>query len=57
MNPVAIIALIDAAITLMGRIGAIVEALKRSKELTPAEEALLDARIERLNDMPHWKGK
>lgn len=54
MTPVAIIALVDAAVTLLARIGPVVQALKQSKEMSKAEEALLDAKIAKLKELPHW---
>jgi hypothetical protein len=55
MIPVTVIALVDAAITLLARLAPIVGALKRSNTMTPAEEALLDERIAKLRSLPNWQ--
>lgn len=54
MQPIVILALIEAAIALIEKIPAAVTALKQSAELTPEEEAQLDQRIQQLNSLPHW---
>lgn len=46
MNPMAIIALINAALLLVEKIPAALAHLKQSQELTPEQAALLDAKIE-----------
>ena len=55
MQPIVILALIEAAIALIEKIPAAVTALKQSAELTPEEEAQLDQRIAALKDQAHWK--
>jgi hypothetical protein len=55
MTPIQIIALIDAFVVLAEKLPTLVEALKRNTEMTPEEEAALDARIAGLKALPHWK--
>jgi len=51
----AIIALILAALDIVEKAPSLIAALKQNKELTRDEESLLDARISKLRDLPHWK--
>lgn len=55
MTAPAILALIDTAILLVERIPPALSALKRSTEMTPEEEAALDARIQKFKTLPHWQ--
>ncbi len=55
MNPALIIAMVDAALRLIEKIGPAVAALKQNAELTPEQEAELDTKIVRLTSMEHWK--
>jgi hypothetical protein len=56
MLPVpVIIGLIDAAITLIEKIGPAISALKQNAEMTPEERIQLDERIAKLKDQTHWK--
>jgi hypothetical protein len=55
MTPTAILALIDSVILLVEKIPPALSALKRSTEMTPEEEAALDARIQKLKSLPHWQ--
>jgi hypothetical protein len=57
VNAAAIIALIDAAITLANKIPDAVKVLKKSGELTPEQEAALDAKIAELDSKPHWRDR
>lgn len=55
MEPTAILALINAALQLVEKIGPLIAALKQNQELTPEQEAELDARIATLKNQPHWQ--
>jgi len=55
VNAVAIIALIEAAIMLVSKIPDAIQTLKKSGELTPEQEAQLDAKIAELASKPHWR--
>jgi hypothetical protein len=50
-----ILALIDGILTLLARLPALIGLVKQSAELTPEQEAALDARIAQLSDKAHWK--
>ena len=55
MPPIAILALINAGLSLLEHLPGLITALKQSKELTAEEEAALDARIAALQTQEHWK--
>jgi len=55
MSPTAILALINAGLSLLEHLPGLITALKQSKELTPEQEAELDARIAALQTQEHWK--
>ena len=55
MTAQAILAIIDSVILLAEKIPPALEALKRSTEMTPEEEAALDARIKQFKSLPHWQ--
>ena len=55
MTPIQIIALVDAFVALAQQLPPAIAALKRTAEMTPAEEAALDERIAKLNTLPHWQ--
>lgn len=55
MKFAAILALIDAAIVLISKVKPALKTLKQSRELTPAQEAQLDERIEKLKTAAHWQ--
>jgi hypothetical protein len=54
MNPTVILALINAGLTLAEHLPDLLAALKRTGELTPEQEAALDARIAALPSLAHW---
>jgi hypothetical protein len=51
METAALVALINGVLALLERLPALVAELKRRQEMTPAEEAALDARIASLRDL------
>lgn len=55
MNPKTILALIEIALMLSKRIPELIQALKQTGELSPQQEADLDALIASLKDKPHWQ--
>jgi hypothetical protein len=55
MQVLQIMALIEAALALLENIPAVAAALKQGAELTPEEDAQLDAKIAALKDAAHWK--
>lgn len=55
MNPVMIAALVEAAVELTKLIPQVVKDLKRTGELTPEQEAALDAKIAELPTKEHWQ--
>ena len=55
MQIAAIIALVEAALALVERLGPALKALKQSTEMSPEQEAALDERISALRDAAHWK--
>ncbi len=55
MEAQAIIALVLAAIDIVDKAPEIISKLKQNAELTPEQEAELDARIANLKNQPHWK--
>jgi hypothetical protein len=54
MTPQAILALINAVLTLIERIPPLVDALKQDAEQSPEDEAKLDERISTLKNEAHW---
>jgi hypothetical protein len=55
METAAILALINAGLSLIEHLPGLIGALKQSRELTPEQEAELDARVAALPDLAHWK--
>jgi hypothetical protein len=55
MPTTAILALINAGLSLIEHLPGLIAALKQSKELTPEQEAALDARLAALTTQAHWK--
>ena len=58
MDPVSILALVSAAISLAEKLPAAIHALKQSGEMTPDQEAALDAKIADLQTAhapEYWK--
>jgi hypothetical protein len=55
METAAILALINAGLSLIEHLPGIIAALKQTHELTPEQEAALDARIAGLKDQAQWK--
>jgi len=55
LTPNQYLALINAALSLLEQLPGMISALKQSEELTPEQEAALDARIAGLKDQAHWK--
>jgi hypothetical protein len=55
MTGVEIIAAIDLAIALLGRLNNVRASLKQSGELTPEQDAALDAKFKAAFDSPHWQ--
>ena len=55
MNPTQILALVNAALLLIEKIGPAVSALKQSAELTPEQEAELDKRLADIKSAAHWQ--
>jgi hypothetical protein len=51
----ALLALVNAAIALVEKIPTAIAWLKQSKELSPEDEAKLDARIAALRQAAHWQ--
>jgi hypothetical protein len=50
-----ILTLAEAAVLLIKQLGPVLNELRQSSELTPEQEAELDARIAALRDQVHWK--
>lgn len=55
MNAVAILALIEASIALIEKLPGAIAALKQTAELTPEQDAILDAKIAELKTKAHWQ--
>ncbi len=55
MTGVEIIAAVDLALALLGRLNNIRTALKQSGELTPEQDAALDARFQIAFGEAHWQ--
>jgi hypothetical protein len=53
--PMVIVAAIDGLLRLIALINGMVAEAKRTKEWTPEEEALVDAKLEETLKQPHWK--
>jgi hypothetical protein len=54
MTPALIIAAIEAGMQLINLASKIAEGMKQSGELSPEEEAALDAKIKALTSQPWW---
>lgn len=55
MGAAEILALVGAAIALIDKIPPAIAALKQSAEMTPEQEAELDAKIAELRTKAHWQ--
>lgn len=56
MTGAEIVAIVDAVLILSQKLPVVIKALKSgATELTPEQEAELDAKIAALKDQPHWK--
>jgi hypothetical protein len=55
MNVTLILGLIDGILMLLDRLPVLIGLVKQSSELTPEEEAVLDARIAVLRSRAHWQ--